>query len=32
MAKMFCGIPEEDVLTTIKTITNIEKNLRELEQ
>ena len=28
MAKMFDGIPEKDILTTIQTITHIEKNLR----
>ena len=32
MGKMFGGIPEEDIITTIQTITNIEKNLRGLEQ
>ena len=29
MAKMFDGIPEKDLKTTIKTITSIEKNLSE---
>ena len=29
MAKMFEGIPEKDIRTTIKTITKIEKNLTE---
>ena len=29
MAKMFDGIPERDIKTTIKTITKIEKNLTE---
>ena len=29
MAKMFDGVPEKDVKTTIKTITKIEKNLSE---
>ena len=29
MAKMFEGIPEKDLKTTIKTITKIEKNLAE---
>ena len=29
MAKMFEGIPEKDIKTTIKTITGIEKNLKE---
>lgn len=28
MAKMFDGIPDKDIKTTIKTIINIEKNLR----
>ena len=32
MGKMFGDIPEEDIITTIQTITNIEKNLRGLEQ
>ena len=32
MGKMFAGIPEEDIITTIQTITNIEKNLRGFEQ
>ena len=31
MSKMFEGIPEKDIKTTIKTITMIEKNLREVE-
>ena len=31
MAKMFDGISEKDIRTTIKTITNIEKNLTEAE-
>ena len=31
MEQMFGGIPEEDILTTIRTITGIEKNLRGLE-
>ncbi|MBR4431018.1 MAG: MarR family transcriptional regulator [Clostridiales bacterium] len=30
MAKMFDGIPEKDLKTTIKTITSIEKNLSEV--
>ncbi|MCR5383691.1 MAG: MarR family transcriptional regulator [Saccharofermentans sp.] len=29
MAKMFEGVPEKDIQTTIKTITKIEKNLTE---
>jgi DNA-binding MarR family transcriptional regulator len=29
MMKMFEGIPEKDIQTTIKTITRIEKNLTE---
>ena len=29
MAKMFEGVPEKDIQTTIKTITRIEKNLTE---
>lgn len=29
MAKMFEGVPERDIKTTIKTITKIEKNLTE---
>ena len=29
MEKMFSGIPEKDIKTTIKTITRIEKNLTE---
>ena len=29
MAKMFEGVPEKDIKTTIKTITKIEKNLTE---
>ena len=29
MAKMFGGVPEKDIQTTIKTITRIEKNLTE---
>ena len=29
MSKMFDGIPEKDIKTTIKTITRIEKNLTE---
>ena len=32
MGKMFAGIPEEDILTTIRTITNIETNLRGQEE
>ena len=28
MEKMFAGIPEKDIRTTIQTITHIEKNLR----
>ena len=32
MTKMFDGIPEKDIKTTIKTITRIEKNLKEVEQ
>ena len=31
MEKMFEGIPEKDIKTTIKTITNIESNLSEVE-
>ena len=31
MAKMFDGISDKDIRTTIKTIINIEKNLRGLE-
>ena len=31
MEQMFGGIPEEDILSTIRTITSIEKNLRGLE-
>ena len=31
MAKMFEGIPEKDIKTTIKTITKIESNLSEVE-
>ena len=31
MQKMFEGIPEKDIKTTIKTITNIEKNLKGME-
>ena len=30
--KMFDGIPEKDIKTTINTITRIEKNLNEVEQ
>ena len=30
MGKMFDGIPENDIATTIQTITKIEKNLREI--
>jgi len=29
MSKMFNGIPEKDIKTTIETITRIEKNLTE---
>ena len=29
MSKMFEGIPEKDIKTTIRTITRIEKNLTE---
>ena len=32
MGTMFVGIPEADIQTTIQTITNIEKNLRGLEE
>ena len=32
MTKMFDGIPEKDIKTTINTITRIEKNLNEVEQ
>ncbi len=32
MGRMFEEIPEEDIITTIQTITNIEKNLHGLEQ
>ena len=32
MTKMFDGIPEKDIKTTINTITRIEKNLKEVEQ
>ncbi|MBO4461128.1 MAG: MarR family transcriptional regulator [Clostridiales bacterium] len=31
MEKMFNGVPEKDIKTTIKTITCIEKNLAEVE-
>ena len=31
MEKMFKGVPEKDIKTTIKTITCIEKNLTEVE-
>ncbi len=31
MEKMFDGIPEEDVATTIRTVIRIEKNLRSCE-
>lgn len=31
MAKMFDGVPEKDIQTTIKTITKIEKNLTGVE-
>jgi len=31
MKKMFGGISDKDIKTTIKTITNIEKNLKEFE-
>ena len=31
MEKMFDGVPEEDIATTIRTITKIEKNLRNYE-
>ena len=31
MEKMFRGVPEKDIKTTIKTITCIEKNLAEVE-
>ena len=31
MEKMFKGVPEKDIKTTIKTITCIEKNLAEVE-
>ena len=31
MGKMFDGIPEKDIKTTIETITKIEKNLTEVE-
>ena len=31
MGKMFAGVAEEDIQTTIKTITMIEKNLTEVE-
>lgn len=32
MAKMFDGVSEKDIKTTINTITRIEKNLREFEE
>ena len=32
MQKMFDGISDKDIKTTIKTIINIEKNLREFEE
>ncbi|MBP5654352.1 MAG: MarR family transcriptional regulator [Clostridiales bacterium] len=32
MSKMFEGVSERDIKTTIKTITNIEKNLKGLEE
>ena len=31
MGKMFSGVPEKDIKTTIDTITKIEKNLTEVE-
>ncbi|MCR4930114.1 MAG: hypothetical protein K5988_08990 [Lachnospiraceae bacterium] len=31
MEKMFDGVPEEDIATTIRTIIKIEKNLRNYE-
>ncbi len=31
MEKMFAGISEDDIATTIKTISGIEKNLRDFE-
>ena len=31
MEKMFAGIPEKDIKTTIKTITKIESNLSEVQ-
>lgn len=31
MKRMFSGIPEKDIVTTIKTITSIEKNLRKTD-
>ncbi len=30
MGKMFDGIPEKDMVTTIQTITKIESNLKSL--